>query len=525
MLPLVAFLLFVPPDGGSIEGRVLNKTSEQPIRRAQVRLFFVGPNAPRPDHGMYTDEEGRFRFTDVAPGRYRLRVEKSGFLSQDVLRTGRAGAPVLEVTAGNTIGSLTIRLVQTSVITGRVRDQLGEPMAHVSIEVLQQSFDLETGNPRWAPASSGFTNDLGEYRLFGLKPAKYFIRLMPNRPNELETYAPLFHPGVREMEQATQLDLKSGTVTEGIDFTLAPVPAVNVRGRVTNLKNPVSGRLGGSVTLFARNDLGLRTPVHSTAPAPNGHFEIRGVVPGTYLLHAIEYGQESQMQVRETLNVGNTDLEGLTLTLQEGGGMTGTIRWETAADPKAPTRRLPLWLRARDNEVPMGRQYYQSDPDGSFVFKNVLPGVYDIQAGPVDGYYLKAVRQAGRDVTEAGVPVPSGGSAAQVEIILAKATGKLEGNVHDGDQAAPDSMVILLASEAHRGVPAVRQVFTDSQGHFSLDQLVAGQYLLLSLEGTEAARGLDPDVRKTFSDRVESIEIKDNTTVKKDLKLIPSGDR
>ncbi len=92
------------------EGSVVHAVTKEPVRKAHVVLEL---SAGAQDSALVstTDEFGRFRFADVKAGRYKLTVEKSGFLD------GRYGADepedegsLLKVAGGDHMQDLTLRL-------------------------------------------------------------------------------------------------------------------------------------------------------------------------------------------------------------------------------------------------------------------------------------------------------------------------------------------------------------------------------------------------------------------------------
>ena len=71
------------PGSGSIEGRVFNSLSGAPVRKASVALMH-----PQVRLSAETDAEGRFQFTALPPGTYKLTAKGAGFLDHAARRTG-----------------------------------------------------------------------------------------------------------------------------------------------------------------------------------------------------------------------------------------------------------------------------------------------------------------------------------------------------------------------------------------------------------------------------------------------------
>jgi len=63
-------------------------------------------------------------------------------------------------------------MLQAAVITGRVVDEDGDPLPNFEVGLLRK---LPGKSREPAVTRNDRTNDLGEYRLFGLAPGRYFV--------------------------------------------------------------------------------------------------------------------------------------------------------------------------------------------------------------------------------------------------------------------------------------------------------------------------------------------------------------
>ena len=114
------------PEGATkpskIEGRMVNLVSGEPVRRVNLTLHVAG----RPAASLTTvsGADGHFLFPKVEPGTYRLSAERTGFLQQDFRGS-------LVVGAGQPVPDLVFKLTPQGVITGKVVDEEGDPVAAV----------------------------------------------------------------------------------------------------------------------------------------------------------------------------------------------------------------------------------------------------------------------------------------------------------------------------------------------------------------------------------------------------------
>ena len=115
---------------GSIVGRVFDASTNTPIRRAQVQ----GTNDELFVDAL-SDEEGRFQLTNLPAGRWRVTVSKGGYFTwQPGQRRPFDPPPPITLARGQRV-SADVPLSRGGVITGRVSDDIGEPLAGLRVRV------------------------------------------------------------------------------------------------------------------------------------------------------------------------------------------------------------------------------------------------------------------------------------------------------------------------------------------------------------------------------------------------------
>jgi len=176
----------------SIEGIVLRADNGDAIAKAQVTLSRqIAPPAPGqnpttpvtpppPIPPMMTDASGKFLFKDLEPGTYRLFATKSGFVRFDygARTTGGTGAQ-FNLAAGQLMKDISFRLVNTGVVSGRVRTSSGEPGAALNIQLMKTAYNVQ-GQRTFQSVSSGRSDDRGDYRLFWVTPGRYYVAIGGN---------------------------------------------------------------------------------------------------------------------------------------------------------------------------------------------------------------------------------------------------------------------------------------------------------------------------------------------------------
>jgi hypothetical protein len=161
----------------SIAGVVLAAETGAPARGARVRLNPV-QGAAR-SRSTTTDDQGRFAFLALAPGRYSLSATKAGHVgtSYGAARPGRPGTPIA-LSDGQTF-SATLSLPRAGVITGTVLDEHGETAPGTQVRVLRQV--LRGGRRTLQQAGGDATDDRGIYRVYGLEPGDYIVSASARR--------------------------------------------------------------------------------------------------------------------------------------------------------------------------------------------------------------------------------------------------------------------------------------------------------------------------------------------------------
>ncbi len=195
----------------NITGTVLNGTTGEPLQHAHVGLL-SGTNAYA--YSVETNAAGYFAIAGIPPGNYEVTVSRTGFLAYRNVERNSQAAPLL------------IRLIPQSVILGLVADQDGEPMADAKVQVTRAGT-----NGASLDRTTAVTNDLGEYRLYGLPPGEYFVSAMPplaistmsRRVTDsaaLDNYVRTFYPRATDTGTAQKIVLRPGDQASDIDIQL-----------------------------------------------------------------------------------------------------------------------------------------------------------------------------------------------------------------------------------------------------------------------------------------------------------------
>jgi len=162
-----AELVIQPAKGTSIEGRVVDLSGAPvPGRKIDVRHHFAVPNLTLGlGHSeTLTDEEGRFRLSDLRPGRYELSVG----LASDERHAAKPDRRSLDLDAGATVSDIDFVVAPAIRLSGWV-DPDPRALAKLTVE-LRSGVDGEVLDRRQPAPDGSFAFD-------GLFPARYELVL------------------------------------------------------------------------------------------------------------------------------------------------------------------------------------------------------------------------------------------------------------------------------------------------------------------------------------------------------------
>ena len=144
-------------------------------------------------------------------------------------------------------------LLRGAVIVGRVLDEGGEPLGGVQVMAMQRPPALPGGPPMRGNflipgRSSAQTNDLSEFRLFGLKPGEYYVQATARFESGGSplgmTLLPTYFPDISDLGAAQPISLGAGQTSGIIDIRMIAVPAFQVSGVVLDeARRPVANAM------------------------------------------------------------------------------------------------------------------------------------------------------------------------------------------------------------------------------------------------------------------------------------------
>jgi len=534
----------------TLSGLVTKDPGSEPVKKAIIELI-AESQSEGGNYTALTGPDGGFRIENLAPGRYHMFVERSGFQEIDKHRHRTEGR-VLTLVAGQEMKDLVIHLQASAVLVGRVTDEDGDPMPESQVAVLRQTF--VAGRSHWEQVGAERTNDLGEYRIAGLAAGSYFVAVTP--PPDFRSlieasglssasapaararaaapdkpapaaYQTTYYPGTRDRAQAAAIQLHAGDEFP-VNFSLTPSPTLTIRGSIVNLP------LGASAAIMLQsNDFSM--VLNGGEVHKDGTFEIRDVSPGAYTLLATVENAATPMTARQALQVTSANVEGLRLAPQTGGSIRGRLRMESNGNARVDPTQLFLQLRSADGDDDSLASFRFEDgfstlahvnADGSFEWKNVPAGHYSIQlsdASAMPDWFLKSVT-AGRDAVDSGFSVSGGTTSVD---LVASANGAVTEGIatNQKDEPVADAVVVAVPEVRFRSHPErYRKAVTDQSGHFILRGLSPGDYTLFAWESVDGDAYYNPEFLKGYEGQGKALSLSEGERKSLQLKAIPAAE-
>jgi len=501
VIALVALQLTPLP--GAITGTVIKAGTaiQQPLRNARLEL--TGGSGP--ELVTRTDANGRFVFSNLAPGEYRLAVTCDGFIRQEFPKKIVPGR-------GQQAGNILFELDAAPTAAGSVLDSYGEPIANIVVEALRRSYDVR-GNPRLARAATAVTDDRGEYRIFWLDPGEYFFYAASPLPDSTEAaqpvrvFLPTYSPGVSTPDDAKPLRLNIGREVR-VDFRLQRAALWSVSGQTMNgmtgraVAATITATPPGEAPSFSR----YRAQSSVTGPYP-GLFSMPNVAPGSYILMAKSGSGDQEMTGFQRIVLRPSAFvpppapsPPYTVFLRLSPPLSVNGRLFTESRETVDLREANVTLISVDPDLPSPRSVF-ARPDGQFVLNGIVPGSYVLEISnlPRD-LYLKAARFGADDILEKPLTLETREAANPIQILLGSDGGHLQVSAYTAKGELHSGAHFVLVPDVKRRDrrEQYRVAISGEDGQAFLRGIPPGSYKLFAWEDLEPNAYLSSDYLRAY---------------------------
>jgi protocatechuate 3,4-dioxygenase beta subunit len=479
-----------------VSGRVVTAADGTPLASSRVALI---PEHQRRESQLYaaiSDSGGRFTIGEVPAGRYRFLATHTGYVDQHYQSSGDDTGAILALQAGQEVKDVLFRMTLAAVLTGRVNDEDGEPMALIEVVALRRPTDEETEDrddppskgQELRPAGNAQTDDRGQYRIFGLKAGEYYIKAVDEYEpmgyvilgSEWEVrqalgsqYAPVYYPGVTQIGQAESLVVRPGEEAQ-VDLVLRRIKTVQISGHVIG----ADGKPATDAYLYLQEpeDYGAFQAIGTDS---KGEFKVKGVAPGSYLLHAEQHSSEKEANYHasQKIEVGADNIDSILLALGKGVNFLGRLDVSGAS---TKFERMFIALTSHGDQTPGA--FARVKKDSTFQLLDVPDGTFSFSInGLEEGWYVKSVRLGATDLLANGLEVEKGDGGGTIQVVVSNGGAELAGSVTQDDKPVIGARVRITPDpETRYNRVRTRTANTDQSGRFSFIGIAPGQYRVIA---------------------------------------------
>ena len=519
-----------PPTTATIRGHVFGADTTQPLRKAQVRLVQIdvqpGGNAPqsRENRLATTDLDGKYEFNDLPAGRYNLNASKGSYvpLSWGQEQPNEPGKP-LDVLDGQTIERVDFTLPRGSVITGRIVDEFGEPLPGVMIAAVRSQ--VINGQRRMAPSGRAVqTDDLGEFRLFGVPPGQYYVQATWRRVGPMDPTSPdrtgypvTFFPGTTDIANAQRFTIGVGESIMDLAMALSPLNRATVSGTLVD----TDGRPAGSIPLMIVQTTGNGFMTVGNMVRPDGTFSL-ALSPGDYTLRTAPTAGRKEIG-SVNLTVGTDDIGDLRIVMSLPATIAGRIVVDPAQAQSLPPGLMLMAIPFVPGPMP-GNAPARFADDLSFELTAPLTGRVRLNVNNLPpAWAIHSVRVNSIDVIDDGIELRPNQNISGVEVELTNQLTSVMGTVTtSGGDAAKNYTVVFFPADDKRWNPGSRYLRTarpDQDGRFKIVGLPPGEYNVLAVDRLDQGQNTDPEYLERISSRASRFTLMDRETKTLDLRL------
>jgi 5-hydroxyisourate hydrolase-like protein (transthyretin family) len=475
-----------------IAGKVVNSVTGEPVRRATVSAL-----AEADSHTVasaVTDSDGHFAMENLSAAKYQLTASRRGFRTafydeHDEYNSAIVTGPDQET------ASLIFRLTPGSVLRGVITADGGDPVKDADVMLFRKPQGRKLGE-RIAQAGSTTTDDTGAYEFGNLAPGEYLLSVQAEpwyamHPHQTRpasdpatipdlVYELTYFDSTTDEAQASTIVLAGGNREEA-DFNLHAVPALHITLEAPRAEDGTNAAFTPTLqhTIFgATYTQSLPSPFYQAKT-----IQFDGVAPGHYELALADPPRVFDLDATVSQLV---DINSGTPTVT----VSGTLQTPSGS---ALTGEFTVSLHSLDSSHRLYKT--QSTYRSTFSFASVPPGAWELglesqssnQIMPILSISAGSRARFGNQVTVRDRPL---------SLLVTTGLGEtnVEGFARINGKGVPGVMMVLVPRSKSGWQALLRRDQSNSDGSFSLHDVVTGQYTVVAIQDGWTLDWTDPQV-------------------------------
>ncbi len=505
LLTLPAFAQAAPRASSNglyrIAGTVINAATGEPVRHAAVAA--LSEEDSHTIAAVESDSDGRFALLNLPAAKYQLTASKRGYRTafydeHDDFNSAIVTGP------GQDTGSLTFRLVPGSVLHGVVTTDGGDPVEGARVMLFLKSRDGKPGG-RIAQSDTAATDDTGAYEFSNLAAGEYLLAVTADPWYALHRSGPrvrqqsggaaggntdpaaaldvaypvTYYDSTTDEASASRIQLSAGNRVQA-DLTLHATPALHIQVETPRKQDGSIARAELRQTVFgtvvAAESAGFLDAMQT------GTTEFTGVAPGHYQLaqgdpqRIAELDANTSQQVDPSLGTATVPVHG---SLLKTAGAPFTDDCMLVLESADPARR----------QSPIQTVCIR----GSFSFPTVPAGRWQLTAFSAGlPLPIAAIVRGGR--SHRGNLITVQDRPLSLAVGLSQGATRVNGFAGKDRKGVAGVMVVLVPKELAAIDGLARRDQSDSDGSFSLRDVVPGDYTLVAIEDGWSLDWAQPEV-------------------------------
>jgi len=502
-----------------IAGTVVNSASGEPLRHATVAV--LSEEDSHTIAAVESDGEGHFSLDHLPAAKYQLTASKRGYRTAFYDEHEDFNSAIV-TGPGQETGNLTFRLIPGGVLKGVVTTDGGDPVEGAKVMLFLKSHTGKAGS-RIGQADADSTDDTGAYEFDGLAAGDYLLavkadpwyalhrsssRAGRNAAGAAEiagaadpaaaldvAYPVTYYDSTTDEGSASRISITGGGRQE-VNINLHATPALHITVDTPRKQDGSIARAELRQTIFG-NVVSAESAGFLDA-MQTGTTEFTGVAPGHYELAQGDPPRIVEMDATTSLQV-DPSLGAATVSVR--GSLQNTAGTPVAGDGVVTLVSLDESRRQNPIQTLCFR--------GAFNFPSVPPGEWALSADSA-GKQLPVGAVTVGNRTHMGNVIYVQDRAVSVTVSVSQGTTRLEGFAQRDNKGMPGVMVVLVPMDLAGIDGLVRRDQSDSDGSFSLRNVVPGRYTVVAIEDGWTLDWAEPKVIARYLPGGVAVTVSDN---------------